>query len=447
MPYLIRTHNNQLLLLNHSAKNGLYSQTLSPSGLSRPIIINRSNTSGYSATVDHNQDLHIITQPSKEQVMHLHYKDKNITRNVLLEDPKGIYNFSNLHAISVKEYVHLFYTANKPIGGSSELIHHILCQENKIEPCPILSFSSKALGFRYLAYNGDIFLLYGEVSDHYLLKIIIYSNGKWSKPMVVTTSSFPIEDLQFCMDHNGRIHIIYVQEKYGRYNLVYKRYSNKSWSDEIIIHTSSSTIKPTVFTYHRGIWVNFIDDGKLQMILSMDNGNTFSKNVDCSLQTSELRRCNFVSAPDTLPSTFNSTMLYASLSQSIRAGIISRIDMINFHPDMKPNTELELFIAGIFHSLSKSATPTPAQALAPIAAPVANIPASYSEDIADLEAENSDLKQVQEQMVTQYNEMAELTKKIQDEGKKWRDKALSLTSKLESDQPNNDADAQKNQDP
>ena len=37
-------------------------------------------------------------------------------------------------------------------------------------------------------------------------------------------------------------------------------------------------------------------------------------------------------------------------------------------------------------------------------------------------------------MITQYNEMAELTKKIQEEGKKWRDKALAL-EKEKSQEP------------
>lgn len=442
MPYIIRRHNNHLLLVNHSVKNGLYSQTLSANGLSRPMIINRNNTSQYSVAVDHNEDLHIITQPSKEQVMHLHYKDNNITRNIILEDPKGIYNFSNLYAISAKEDVHLFYTANKPIGDSCELIHHILCPENKTEPCPILSFSSSTLGMRYTTYNDTVFLLYGEMSDQYLLQLMTYSDSKWDTPMLVATSSFPIDDFQFCIDHNGLMHLVYIQEKYGRYNLLYKRYNNDIWSDEIIIHTSSSTIHPAIFTYHEGLWINFTDDNKLQMILSMDYGNTFSKNVDCSLQTSELKRCHFISAPKALPETFNCNMLYASLAQSIRAGIISRIDMIHFHPDMKTNTELELFIDGVFHSLSKKITPAPAS----VPGPVPDIPADYSADIASLQAENTELKQVQEQMITQYNDMAELTKKIQEEGKRWRDKALALQSELESDDSNTDIPTQKPQD-
>lgn len=420
MPYLIRTHNNQLLLLNYSVKIGLYSQTLSSTGLSRPVIINRSNTSNYSAAIDHNQDLHIITQPSQEQIMHLQYKNNNVTRSIILEDPKGIYNFSNLYTLYAKEHVHLFYTAKQPIGNSCELIHHILCQENKIETSPILSFSSEPLGFRYMAHDDRIFLLYSEISTQYLLQFIMYEGDKWGKPVPVANSSFPIDDFQFCISHNSHIHVVYVQEKYGRYHLVYKKYENNIWSDEKVLHTAATAINPCIFTYHQGLWINFIDNTHLQMILSMDNGNTFSKNVNCSLQTSELERCTFVSAPDALPSSFSCNTLYASLTHPIRTGIISNIDMINFHPDITPNTELELLLDGVFHSLSVKNISSPPPSVTP----------DNAMDFANLQSENQELKQIQEHMVTQYNDMTELTKKIQEEGKKWRIKALSLESQL-----------------
>lgn len=430
MPYLIRTQHDQLLLLNHSIKNGLYSQALSSNGLSRPVIIHRSNTLQYSATVDNNQDLHIITQPSQEQIIHLHYKDNNITRNVILEDPKGIYHFSNLHVIYAKEHVHLFYTANQPIGDSCELIHHILCQENKIETYPILSFAPPHLGFRYMTYNNDIYILYGEVGTHYSLQFLMYKEDNWNTPAPVATSSFPIDDFQFCIDNNGHIHMVYVQEKYGRYHILYKKHQNNVWSDEIILHTTSSSVYPSIFTYHRGIWVNFVDNGNLQMILSMDNGNNFSKSVNCSLKGVEFERCNFACTPGILPSSFNCNMLYASLTSSIRAGIISHIDMIGFHPDIKPNTELELFLDGVFHSLPLKSLPV--QTVQP-----SNTPMDNSPDIIALRTENEELKQIQEQMITQYNDMTELTKKIQDEGKKWRSRAISLESQIEAYQSEN----------
>ncbi len=422
MAYLIRTHSVQLILLNHSIKSGLYSQTLSSSGLSRPIIINRSNTPNYSATIDHNQDLHIITQPTQEQIIHIHYKDNNISRSIILEDPKAIYNFSNLYTVYLKEHIHLFYTANQPIGNSCELIHHILFQENKIETSPILSFPSHSLGFRYLAHDDCIFLLYGEMSAQYLLRFIMYQDGKWSKPTAVASSTFPIDDFQFCISSSGHIHVVYIQEKYGRYHLIYKKYENNIWSDETVLHSTASTINPSIFCYHRGLWVNFLDSGHLQMILSMDGGNTFSKNVDCSLQTHELERCHFVSAPNSLPSSFNCNTLYASLTYPIRTGIISNIDMINLHPDIKPNTELELFLDGVFHSLSSKSVSPPQASTGP----------DTSLDLANINAENQELKQIQEHMVSQYNDMAELTKKIQEEGKKWRAKALSLESQLKN---------------
>ncbi len=443
MSYLIRTNSDQLLLLNQSTKNGLYSQALSSNGLSRPVIINRSNTSNYTATIDHNQDLHIITQPSKEQIIHLHYKNNNVNRSIILEDPKGIYNFSNLYALSSKEHVHLFYTANQPIGDSCELIHHILCQENKIETRPILSFESEHLGFNYMAHDNKIFLLYGEKKETYLLQIISYQDGQWLKPLPVASSPFPIDDFQFCISNEDHIHVVYVQEKYGRYHLIYKKQISNIWSDETILHTSATAIDPCIFTYHRGIWVNFLQNNRLQMILSMDNGNTFSKNVDCSLQSPELERCNFVSAPETLASTFSTNMLYASLTYPIRTGIIANIDMINLHPDIKANIELELLLDGTFHALAAPSRPVPQATISP----------DHTRDLAHLQAENQELKQIQEQMITQYNDMTDLTKKIQEEGKKWRIKALSLESQINENSPqvtsnpnNSEINATKNQD-
>ena len=425
MSYLIRTNTDQLLLLSRSAKNGLYFQTLSSSGLSRPVIINRSNTANYTATIDANQDLHIITQPSKEQIIHLHYKNNALTRNIILEDPKDIYDFSNLYTTSTKEYVHLFYTANQPAGDACELIHHILCEESKFETHPILSFDEKPLILQYMTHDDAIFLFYGEKKQSYVINLMIYKDGSWSKPASVVSSSFPIDDCQFCINHEGHIHLTYVQEKYGRYQLVYKKHQNNIWSDEIVLHTTAADINPCIFSYHRGIWVSFLDNNQLQMILSMDNGNSFSKNVDCSLQSSELERCHFVLGPNALPPSFRASMLHASLTHPIRAAIISNIDMINFHPDIKSNIELELFLDGAFHLMSVKSEPLPQ-----ITAPVDN-----TADLAKLQAENLELKQIQEQMVAQYNDMAELTKKIQEEGKKWRTKALALESQKNTHTP------------
>lgn len=421
MPYLIRTNNDQLILLNNSAKNGLYSQTISSSGLSRPVIINRNNTLNYSATIDSQQNLHIITQPSDEQIMHILYKNNSVSRNIILEDPKGIYDFSNLHILSSKEHVHLFYTANQPSGNSCELIHHILCEESKVETSPILSFESNIFGFRYMSHNDTIFLIYGESSPQYLLNLLIYKDGAWGKASIITTSSFPIDDFQFCIDDKGNIHLIYIQEKYGAQHLIYKKYTDNNWSDEIALYTGAT--RASIFVYHHGLWVNFMDNGVLKMILSMDYGYSFSKAVDCSLQNSEIERCNFVSAPNLL-SSLRCATLHFSLVYPIRAGIISNIDMINLHPDIKPNIELELFLDGIFHTLPKKTSLKKSDAGVP--------------DINALKAENDELKQIQEQMISQYNDMVELTKKIQEEGKKWRTKALSLDSQSNLAEKNQD---------
>ena len=426
MAYLIYTQKKQLLLINYSVKSGLYSQTLSPNGLSRPLIIHRNHTSQYSATIDQQQDLHIITQPSSEQIIHLHYKDNQLTRNIILEDPKGIYHFSNLHVAASKEHVHLFYTANQPIGDSCDLIHHILCSESKSEPYPIMSFSPTNLDFRYMTNQDVIYILYSDVSDQYNLYLMSYENNQWAAAQLVSSSAFPIDDFQFCMDNLGTIHLVYVQEKYGRYHLLYKKYQNGTWCDDILLHTTSSNMRPSIFTYHRGLWVTYVANNQLQMILSMDGGNNFSQSVTCSAQEGELERCDFVWAPGALPDSFNSNMLYTFISSTMRIGVIAPIDMIDLHPDMAPNTELELFLDGVFYSSAQTPAQRPAQTLAS--------PVPDTENLVALEEENEQLKQTQEQMITQYNEMAELTKKIQEEGKKWRDKALAL-EKEKSQEP------------
>ena len=416
MSYLIYTEKKQLLLINHSVKNGLYSQTLSSSGISRPLTIHRNPTSEYSATIDHNYNLHIITKPSPDQVTHLHYKDNNLRRNIILEDPKGIYHFSNLHLLSSKDHVHLFYTANQPIGDSRDLLHHILCLENKIEPCPIMSLSPNNLGFRYMSYNNTIYVLYGDLATEYSLYLMTYKNNQWTPASLISASSFPIDDFQFCIDYQGTMHLIYVQEKYGRYHLIYKKNQNNSWSDETLLYTTSSSIYPSIFSYHQGIWITYKEDNELQMVLSMDGGNKFSQNVKCSLQEGNLKRCHFVSAPDSLPDSFNGNILYAFLIPSIRIGVICQLDMVGLHPDMIPNTELELFLDGIFYSLSQN----PAQLASPTPSP------DVASNLATLKEENEELKKIQQHMIDQYNDMAELTKKIQEEGKKWRSKALDL---------------------
>lgn len=413
MPYLIQLPKDQLLFLNHTTKTGLYSQTLSANGLSRPLIIHRNNTNEYSATLDSDQNLHIVTKPLPDQVIHLFYKGTNLTREVILDDPKNIYHFANLNVSYANARVHLFYTANQPTQNSCELIHHILCQENKIETNPIISFPSTPLGFRYMTQDDNIYILYGELDTHYSLKLLIYKDNTWSLPLQVITSSFPIDDFQFFIDSQGIIHIVYIQEKYGRYHMIYKNQQHNTLSEEILIYTTSSKIYPVIFNYYRGLWVNFIDNSGLQMILSMDNGNTFSSPVACSLQFSEMQRCQFIGFPSPY---FNGSTLYAGISSSIRIGIISCIDMIGLHPDIPANMELELLLDGVFHSRSLIST--------------------SSSELDLLRNENNELKLSQNQIIAQYNEMTELTKRIQEEGKKWRTKALALESQIQNRRPN-----------
>jgi predicted nuclease with TOPRIM domain len=97
---------------------------------------------------------------------------------------------------------------------------------------------------------------------------------------------------------------------------------------------------------------------------------------------------------------------------SVQLAILSQIDMDEIHPNVLPNTELELYISGLKYLLENGASST------------------IQDHYHKLQEENKMLKEIQTNITTQYNQTAELTKKIQIEGKKWRSKHLQAEQKI-----------------
>ena len=88
--------------------------------------------------------------------------------------------------------------------------------------------------------------------------------------------------------------------------------------------------------------------------------------------------------------------------------------MDGIHFNMTPNTELQLYLNAIKNALNLSVSKS-----------------ALEEENINLKHEILELNQIQRDITNQYNELAELTKRIQEEGKKWRE--LYFKGKTEID--------------
>lgn len=334
MPFLFY-RNQSFTLVSHKAKQGIFYQTYTQKGFSRPILLHNFPTTLYAATLDQEGVLHVVSQTSKTQITYFKITDAQTTKQIILEDAKNIYNFSHLAIHTLQDQVYLFYTALHPSGSTRSFMCQILTQDPTIYTLiPQLSDNPVLEVF---SIGDTISILYLAQETHYILRHITINYNFESQDLL--HSQLPLTDFNMCRAPKD-LHLVYLLDNFGRSQLVYV---SPAHNVPVLLRTAATLSHPCIFYFLDKIWVTYIENGQLYTMVSMDHGTSFSAPVLCSLQSN----LDYYAFSSQSPEQLNASSLYASLLNTIRIPIVVNLDTHGIHPDLPANTELELLLEGI----------------------------------------------------------------------------------------------------
>ncbi|MGL4736425.1 MAG: hypothetical protein ACRCW2_03115 [Cellulosilyticaceae bacterium] len=348
MPFLFY-RNQSFTLVSHKAKQGLFYQIYTKKGFFRPVLLHNFPTTLYAATISSDGTLHVVSQTTKSQVTYFKILDAQVTKQVILDDVKGSYNFAHLAIHSLQDQVYLFYTALHPSGNTRSLMCQILTQDPTIYTLiPQLSINPTLEVF---SIDDTISVLYLTQEDHYILRHITINHNFDSQDLL--HSQLPLTAFNMCRAPKD-LHLVYLLDNFGRSQLVYV---SPTRNVPVLLRTAATLSHPCIFYFLEKIWVTYVENGQLYTMVSMDGGLSFSEPVLCSLQSN----LDYYAFSSSSPETLNASSLYASLLNTIRLPIIVNLDTKGIHPDLPPNTELELLLEGLkfSHPPTPPASPTP----------------------------------------------------------------------------------------
>lgn len=348
MPFLLSSK-NYFIIVDQKAKQGLFYQLYSSTGFSRPFQIQSFSSNRYTATLDAQEKLHVIAQNAKNQLIHYILLEGNNTSNLLLEDSKDIYKFSNLITYELNNQLHLFYTALRPNTQTYSLVHQLPQQNSSAIDHLITSFNP-ILPLKSICHDNQIDIFFTTFNEgSYYLNCITYP-GSSATTYSLVTCEFPITSFDVCFI-NGIYHITYTQDVYGNAQLTYM---NSQTVRPLPLHVSAQLGSPCILGYLGHLWVTYLDNDILYTLLSIDEGRSFSSPVKSSLQDN-LYNYTYYS---TKSNSLYASSLYASVFNRVRLAIVSSIDTEDIHPDLSPNTELDLLLDGLSLSLSHNHIPS-----------------------------------------------------------------------------------------
>ncbi|NLK98372.1 MAG: hypothetical protein GX272_09910 [Epulopiscium sp.] len=414
MACFLKLRDQSLILVDFNIRNGLYYQVFRKDQPSRPNLLLSNGTHEYTAFLDEKNNFHVIAKNTRNQIIHLKESADKITKEVLLDDPNNTFKIDNIYAISVKNQIHLFYYADHPSTKTPELIYHLV-NDPLAAPRPIETLYSRSINYDCIRNNGDLYLaVIVKKEDTYSIDLKHFEDYKDLSLQTSTpvSSEFPIVYCKVCMDKNGILHLIYVQEQYGKFQLIHKC-KDREWSKENLLYSCGYPIKPIIFIYNDALWINWNENGIIKAILSVDHGNSFSKPIRASIEDPDISLHSYDAEPEASPSLI-CNQLYGVTYPTPKFAVLHSLDMDGIHFNMTPNTELQLYLNAIKNALNLSVSKS-----------------ALEEENINLKHEILELNQIQRDITNQYNELAELTKRIQEEGKKWRE--LYFKGKTEID--------------
>lgn len=334
MPYLFHG-NKRFILVDHLSKNGLFCQFFS-SHISKPIPVTGASINAYCSYMDASDQLYVATLSDSYQLnLHLlegsHFsKPKTIahsTTNYCLSHPL-LYCLNN----------HMYVTY---LSHQNDTPTYNFVQESIDSPhlTTLYSLNLPPTNIKPVIPSSEVTYIFFITHDtHYHLYALEISLQQTTL-IKYLTSPLPIIDYSVCY-HDGIMHITYVSEIHGKYQLCY---FNNTLQQITAITTLLSPCHPVIFYYYHALWINLLQEQQLKILLSVDQGESFSMSVPSSLQAN-LRQCYFFTKEQ---NAICAQEIYASISSSLKLCTIAMIDIYRLHGENHLPCEIELLLEGL----------------------------------------------------------------------------------------------------
>lgn len=348
MPYIFSS-NRMFYLIDSTPKNGVFCQIFSSNYSPKPIQIQFQGTQEYSAHMDHTGKLYVAAMPDTSHLNYYSFENNRFIKNTLVSNSSSNYTLSSPMIYTLQDTPYITYLSNQAHSSAYNFV-----QENLIQSQLTTLFTSYSLPehIKYFTTPDATYIFYITFNETYHL------NALHITPNAVTTTTYlkssqPIVDYSICFDEQI-LHIAYVSELHGKYQLLY---FNTDTQNIMSLATTQYPPQPVIFCYYHALWINAVIEHKLQMLISIDHGQSFSIPVTCSLQNN-IHRCHFLTHKS---SSLVACELYAAIGSSLKLCTIAMADVEHFHSDTTVSPELELLLEGlVLASRPKTITPAPA---------------------------------------------------------------------------------------
>lgn len=345
MPYIFHTQRG-FTLIDSTPKNGLFCQSFPPSYPNKPMPIFSQHTTEYCACMDSTNKFYIAVLPDGYHLSCYTSEGNHFIKHPLTANQNASYKLSSPIIFTLQDQAYIIYLSH---SLSSDTYSFVLQNLKDSNLTVLLNLEATPELIKSYSVKDQLWIFFILKDTYYHLQALHIT------PASTTLNTFlnvadPIVDYSVCIEEE-LLHVTYVSELHGKYQLTY---FNSQTQTLTRILTTQSPCHPVIFSYYNMIWINILLNHKIQMILSIDNGQNFSIPTPCSLQNN-LYRCYFFTQKR---SPFIGQELYASLGSNLRLCTLGTIDFPKFHHDSHIAPELELLIEGLVLSLDELTTST-----------------------------------------------------------------------------------------
>lgn len=404
MTYLVIKEDENILI--NKVGESIYMRSYPQKYSQKSQILGKTSYNDYYVSIDKQQNIHMVYKTVQNSIVHLTGKDTSFSSSTLLDDYENNYSITNLKIVSgSKSY--LFYCALNPYEQTNDLIFHNFSDNSS--PESLLALPSLTSKYQSFINGSKLYLICSILNNSsYELNIYYYNldNEEWEGFDTLIASEYPITDFCCVIQDNG-IHVTYVIEKFGHSTLYYGQMKN----DQLIsleITATGQKIKPVLFIYNNNIWINYLTSQVLYASFSKNGGTGFSPPVRCTLQSTSITDLYLVGCRNP---NLNGYTFLGYIDQQPNIGVLSQIDVDHILYYSSSNVELREMLKGSSENLSM---------------------VHESGKVEQLEKEVAYLKEMQRSITEQYNELANFTKDVQYEGKKWRKKYQKLSKDMKA---------------
>lgn len=364
MSYIFHS-NNYFTLIDSSPKNGVFCQIFSSSYTPKAIPIHSQHTTAYSAHMDENGKIYVATMPDDSHLNYYIHEGNRFKRYTLVSNANSNYHLASPVIYTVQNIPYMVYLSHQSHSETYNFVQENLAQPELIT---LMTCYTQPTLIKHYATSSKVLIFFVTFNENYQLNALEINQGKVSSTTYLTTSQ-PISDYSVCME-DDLLHISYVSELHGKYQL---SYFNTHSNQISVLTTTQYPCLPAVFCFCNLLWINAIIGSKLQMLISIDNGKTFSIPVPCSLQNN-IHRCHFLTHKS---SSFVGQEVYASITSNLKLCTLYMIDLPGFHLDTMISPELELLLEGLMLSVDTlSKTPAISPTLTPSSSKSYEVPTS-----------------------------------------------------------------------